>query len=437
MKSWTSQFGFMMATLGAAVGLGNLWKFPYMVGQNGGAAFLILFVIFSFLLGLPLMLAEFIIGGTGGGNSISALQQLSQRLKASPSWKYIGVVGSLNLLVIMSFYSVIAGWALIYLAYASANMFSGATALSCQEMFKTMISSPLIMLAGHTVFAALTGGVILAGVQKGIERSSKIMMPLLILMLVIIVGYNMTGPGFGPAVDFLFTPDFSKITGRVVLDAVGQAFFSLAAGAGCLCIYAAYLKESGNIANQSLFIVVANILIAILAGLAIFPIVFSYGLSPAAGTSMIFETLPLALGNIPFGYVLGVCLFTLFIFAALTSSISLIETPVAYLEEESILSRKNGVALCIGITWVLGVIYILLFGSSHDIFDGVIDISSNIILPATGVGFVVFVGHRMGNKIIFDYLNISSRPLQQTLLISLRYLSPAALIAILMWSLWS
>jgi len=437
MKSWTSQFGFMMATLGAAVGLGNLWKFPYMVGKNGGAAFLILFVIFSFLLGLPLMLAEFIIGGTGGGNSISAMHHLSQRLKASPLWKSIGVVGSLNLLVIMSFYSVIAGWALIYLAYACANMFEGATALSCQEIFRTMITNPLIMLAGHTVFAILTGGVVLKGVQKGIERSSKIMMPLLIVMLFIIVGYNMTRPGFDQAIDFLFTPDFSKITGQVVLDAVGQAFFSLAAGAGCLCIYAAYLKESGSITNQSLFIVVANILIAVLAGLAIFPIVFSYGLSPAAGTAMIFETLPLALGNLPFGYLLGVCLFTLFIFAALTSSISLIETPVAYLEEESILSRKNGVILCTGLTWALGVLYIVLFGGPHDIFDIVIDLSSNIILPATGLGFVVFVGYQVDRKIIFDYLNITSRALQFTLLISLRYLAPLALMAIFMWRLWS
>lgn len=427
MKHWTSHFGFLMATLGAAVGLGNLWKFPYMVGQNGGGAFLILFILFTFFLGLPLMLSEFIIGGIGKGNSLSAMKKLARK----SHWKLIGLLGNINLIVIMSFYSIIAGWATLYLGYAVLNMFKGLDPGSAPTLFKNMVTSPWLMLLGHTIFALLTGAIVYAGVEKGLERASKIMMPLLFIMLLGIVMYNMTQPGFDIALRFLFTPDFSKITGEVVLGALGQACFSLATGAGALCIYAAYRKETSDIKKQSLIIATANIVIAILAGLAIFPIVFGNGINPAAGTALIFETLPIALGAIPLGYFLGIMLFLLFIFAALTSSISLIESPVAALQEECMINRHKGTTLCILISWGLGVVYIFLFGSPYDIFDHVINLATNIVLPLTGLGFSVFVGWKITRDQITRYLELTSETYKAILLWSLRIIVPLILLLIM------
>lgn len=415
-----------MATLGAAVGLGNLWKFPYMIGQNGGGAFLILFILFTLILGLPLMLSEFIIGGVGKGNSYSAIKKLAPQ----SSWRFIGFVGNINLLLIMSFYSIIAGWSLIYLGHATLNHFDALAAESSHTLFVQMMSSPILMLIGHTLFCVLTSWIIYRGVQKGLERASKIMMPALFLLLLLIIIVNLFQGGFAQAATFLFTPDFSKITGKVFLDALGQACFSLAAGAGALCIYASYLKDNSGLTRQSLIIVTANIIIAILAGLAIFPIVFRHGLSPAAGTSLIFETLPLALGALPFGNILGIALFVLFLFAALTSSISLIESPVAFLEKELSLSRRRSTVMVTSIPWVLGVIYILLWNHPLGVFDKVIHLATNILLPLTGASLVFFVGWKIGQTKIANFLQLRSRLLIKLLTYGLKVIVPLTLILI-------
>lgn len=433
MRHWSSKFGFLMASLGAAVGLGNLWKFPYVCGQSGGAAFIALFILCSLFLGLPLLLAEFVVGGLGRGNSVSALSTLSTQYNRSKAWKIVGLVGTANLLMIMSFYSVIAGWALVYLWHAVMNQFKDLVATESHELFLQMMSSPKIMLIGHTLFTLMTAIVIFSGVRRGIERASKVMMPLLFLILILLVGYNTTLDGFGDAVAFLFTPDFSKITGKVVLDAVGQSFFSLAAGSGCMCLYAAYQADSSSITNQSLFIVFSNITIAILAGLAVFPIVFSYDLNPENGEMLIFQSLPLALGSIPYGYAIGVALFTSFIFAALTSSISLIEPPVAYFEQTGKMARRPALALMTFISWGLGAIYIMLMGGAHDIFGRVIDITSNFILPLTGLGFVLFVGYGIPFEKTLAYLGLEESPYVPWLRRCLRILAPLALISIFIW----
>lgn len=435
MKQWSSKFGFLMATLGAAVGLGNLWKFPYMCGQGGGALFIGLFIIFTGVLGLPLLLAEFTIGGLGRGNAITALKRLAAQFSGAKVWKVVGVVGTINLVFIMSFYSVIAGWAVTYLVYAFQGRFANLDPFSGLALFNTMMSSPFILLAAHTFFTGLTAGIIFCGVQKGIERSAKIMMPALLLILLIIIAYNISLPGFVDACYFMFQPNWTKISFQVILDAMGQAFFSLAVGAGCMCLYAAYQKDSSSLIRQSFFIAGANIVIALLAGLAIFPLVFSYGLNPEAGLGLIFQALPLALGKLPLGYGIGILLFILFLFAALTSSVSLVEPAVSYLHVNQGWKRRTGLTIVTIIAWLLGALYIVLRGSVYDIFDAVIRITSTLILPLTGLGFIFFAAYIIPKKTMLVHLRIGQKTATILLTICLRILSPLTLALVFLGSL--
>lgn len=394
---WTSRMGFVLAATGSAVGLGNIWKFPYMIGQSGGAAFVLVYLLCIALIGLPILVAEWMIGRRGQKNPISTMGELAKKNGRSGAWALIGFTGVLGAFLILSFYSVIGGWALSYTGDAITGGFTGMDKDAVGNAFTGFLANAGSLLTWHTVFMALTVGVVAMGVAGGLERASKLLMPSLGVLLFILVGYGMTTGGFGQAMAYLFNPDWSKLTGDVVLAALGHAFFTLSLGMGIMMAYGSYLGEDVDLLRTARTVVIMDTVIAIAAGLAIFPIVFANGLDPAAGPGLIFVTLPIAFGNITGGVILGTLFFVLLTFAALTSAISLLEPVVELVEERTPLSRA-GATLVAGIaTWALGIAALLSFNHWSDvtiiglnIFDLLDQLTSKFMLPLTGLGAILF-----------------------------------------------
>ena len=394
---WTSRMGFVLAATGSAVGLGNIWKFPYMIGQSGGAAFVLVYLLCIALIGLPILVAEWMIGRRGQKNPISTLGELAKKNGRSGAWALIGFTGVLGAFLILSFYSVIGGWALSYTGDAITGGFTGMDKDAVGNAFTGFLANAGSLLTWHTVFMALTVGVVAMGVAGGLERASKLLMPSLGVLLFILVGYGMTTGGFGQAMAYLFNPDWSKLTGDVVLAALGHAFFTLSLGMGIMMAYGSYLGEDVDLLRTARTVVIMDTVIAIAAGLAIFPIVFANGLDPAAGPGLIFVTLPIAFGNITGGVILGTLFFVLLTFAALTSAISLLEPVVELVEERTPLSRAGATFVAGIATWALGIAALLSFNHWSDvtiiglnIFDLLDQLTSKFMLPLTGLGAILF-----------------------------------------------
>ncbi|CAM5365162.1 sodium-dependent transporter [Thauera mechernichensis] len=394
---WTSRMGFVLAATGSAVGLGNIWKFPYMIGQSGGAAFVLVYLLCIALIGLPILVAEWMIGRRGQKNPISTMGELAKKNGRSGAWALIGFTGVLGAFLILSFYSVIGGWALSYTGDAITGGFTGMDKDAVGNAFTGFLANAGSLLTWHTVFMALTVGVVAMGVAGGLERASKLLMPSLGVLLFILVGYGMTTGGFGQAMAYLFNPDWSKLTGDVVLAALGHAFFTLSLGMGIMMAYGSYLGEDVNLLRTARTVVIMDTVIAIAAGLAIFPIVFANGLDPAAGPGLIFVTLPIAFGNITGGVILGTLFFVLLTFAALTSAISLLEPVVELVEERTPLSRAGATFVAGIATWALGIAALLSFNHWSDvtiiglnIFDLLDQLTSKFMLPLTGLGAILF-----------------------------------------------
>ena len=332
--SFGSRVGIILATAGSAVGLGNVWRFPYMTGQNGGAAFILIYLACVFLLGVPGMIAEFIVGRHGSSNAASAYGKLSGR----SSWRFVGYLGIFTSTIILGFYAVVAGWCLQYLFASIAGQLTG-DADYVARYFTEFSSDPLKPCLWAVGFILITHLVVVRGIEKGIERASKRLMPALLVLLVVIVVASCMLPGAGKGVEFLLKPDFSKLSGSVFLEALGQAFFSLSLGTACLCTYASYFPKDTNLATSATQIALLDSGIAILAGLMIFPAAFSVGVTPDAGPSLIFITLPnvfqQAFAAVPVvGYAIGILFYALLVFAALTSTISMHEIGTAFFTEE-------------------------------------------------------------------------------------------------------
>ena len=404
--SFGSRFGALVAMAGSAVGLGNLWRFPYLVGENGGAAFIIIYILLSFVICLPIFISEFVIGRRSQKNAFAAFRDLS----GGSAWRWVGLFTIIVPLVVLSYYSVIGGWSVEYLLKSVSFSFTGEASQSVfHSMFTDFVSSTWAPLIAHTAFLLVTTLIVIVGIKDGIEKFSKVMMPLLFFMVVAIAIYSMTLPGASAGLDYLFNPDFSKITGKAIAAALGQAFFSLSLGFGTIMTYASYVSKKENIMFQSAATAVSDLMFALIAGMAIMPAVFAFGLNPQSGPGLVFETLPFVFGQMPAGGVVAILFFLALLVAALTSSISMLEVAVAYLVEEKKFSRLWACVVLFAVCWVVGAICSLSFGPLSDIkidggniFDFFDNLSSNILMTLGSLLTVLFVGWRLKKTDVYD-----------------------------------
>jgi NSS family neurotransmitter:Na+ symporter len=437
--SFGSRFGALVAMAGSAVGLGNLWRFPYLVGENGGAAFIIVYVILSFVICLPIFVSEFVIGRRSQKNAYSAFRDLS----GGSAWRWVGLFTIIVPLIVLSYYSVIGGWSIEYLLKSLTFSFTGGESQSAlSTMFSDFVSSAWGPLLVHTGFLLVTTLIVMVGIKDGIEKFSKVMMPMLFFIVIGIAIYSMTLPGAKAGLDYLFNPDFSKINGKAIAAALGQAFFSLSLGFGTIMTYASYVDKKENPLFQSVATASSDLMFALVAGMAIMPAVFAFGISPQTGPGLVFETLPYVFGQMPAGGFIAILFFLALLVAAVTSSISMLEVGVAYLVEEKKISRIWACVILFAICWVVGAVCSLSFGPlSHikidggNIFDFFDNLSSNILMTLGSLLTVLFVGWRLKKTDVYDEftnggtLSTNAR-IFGVLWFLIRYICPLAIILI-------
>ena len=442
-ESFGSRFGALVVMAGSAVGLGNLWRFPYLVGENGGAAFIIIYILLCFIICLPIFISEFVVGRRSQENAYAAFRDLS----GGTAWRWVGLLTVIVPLVVTSYYSVIGGWSVEYLLKSLTFSFSGISQLEISTFFSDFVSSSWMPLICHTLFLLLTAVIVAFGIKGGIERFSKVMMPLLFVIVLGIAVYSLTLPGADAGVKYLLYPDFSKIDGKVVASALGQAFFSLSLGFGTILTYASYVSKQENILFQSTATAVSDLLFAMIAGLAIMPAVFASGLDPQSGPGLVFETLPYVFSQMPAGAIIAIFFFVALLVAAVTSSISMFEVGTAYLIEEKKMSRWGACALIFIACWIFGTLCSLSFGPlSHiqifgrTIFDFFDNLSSNILMTLGSLLTVLFVGWRLKKTDIYD--EFTNRGTLSTnvrifgaLWFIIRYVAPLAIITIFIYGL--
>lgn len=436
--SFGSRFGALVAMAGSAVGLGNLWRFPYLVGENGGAAFIIIYILLSFLICLPIFVSEFVIGRRSQKNAYAAFRDLS----GGSEWRWVGLFTVIVPLIVLSYYSVIGGWSVEFLLKSLSFSFSDASRITMNTMFTDFVSSTWAPLATHTVFLLFTTLIVIVGIKDGIEKFSKVMMPLLFMIVVAIAIYSLTLPGASAGVDYLFRPDFSKIDAKACASALGQAFFSLSLGFGPIMTYASYVSKKENILTQSAATAISDLIFALIAGVAIMPAVFAFGIDPQAGPGLVFETLPYIFGQMPAGGLIAILFFAALLVAALTSSISMLEVAVAYLVEEKRFSRVWACITLFVICWIVGALCSLSFGPLSDLringgnlFDFFDSLSSNVLMTLGSLFTVLFVGWRLKRTDIYDEftnggtLSTNVR-IFGVLWFLIRYICPLAIISI-------
>ena len=435
-ENFSGRFGVLVAMAGSAIGLGNLWRFPYMVGTNGGAAFIFVYILFFFLLSLPILFSEFIVGRRSQTNAFGAIRILAP----GSHWKWVGVLSIITPMIIVSYYSVIGGWSIEYFFKSCTFGFTEyVTNEELDNMFNAFISSRWAPLFGHTAFLALTAFVVMGGVKSGIERFGKVMMPILFVVVVLIAVRAMTLPGAVDGIRYLFKPDFSKIDAGVCAAALGQSFYSLSLGCGTMITYASYVKKTENIVSSGVSIAVFDLLFALIACCAIMPAVFAFGLSPQEGPGLVFKTLPFIFSKMPFGGIVAILFFFSLLIAALTSSISMFEVGVAYFVEEKKLSRLLSCVVVFLITWIIGVFCSLSFGPlsslkilGNTIFDFFDKLSANWLMTLGSLFIVLFVGWKLSPSDIRDELTnggqiASNNRLFPVILFFIRFIAPASI----------
>tara|TARA_Y100000389_G_scaffold81855_1_gene78445 strand:- start:3020 stop:4399 length:1380 start_codon:yes stop_codon:yes gene_type:complete len=399
-EQWSSKASFILAAAGSAVGLGNIWKFPYIAGENGGAAFLFIYMICIVLIGLPILNIEILLGRTTQKNPVGAFKTLSNK----PFWSYVGALGVLASFTILSFYSIVGGWSIAYTIEALKG-FTFETPQVAGEFFDLKNSNPLWVIGYHTIFFLMVMGIILSGVRAGLEKASKYLMPALFLILAILVIQGLMLPGANSGVAFLFDPDWSKINGQTFLLALGHAFFTLSLGMGAMMTYGSYLSKEDDIVNASYLVAFLDTFIAIMAGIAIFTVVFSSGYDPTAGPGLVFHVLPPLLSQLTGGYFFALLFFILLSIAAVTSAISILEVSVAYLVDELSFSRKKA-TIAMGILVYIAAIPnalsfnvlsdVYLLGTGLTFFDMSDYLASNLLLPLGGFFLAIFAGYVWG-----------------------------------------
>lgn len=433
---WSSRWTFLMASIGFAVGLGNIWRFPYIAGENGGAAFVLVYLACVILIGIPCMMAEIMLGRRGQGSPTSAVAALAKESDQSTSWRFVGGMGLWAAFTIVIVYAGIVGWVLWYLFKALTTGFLGFDGPTAALEFDSMLLNTPGMLLWTLLGIGITGAVIFAGVKGGIERAVTVLMPLLFLLLVSLAIYNMFAGGFGEAVTWLFTPDFSKIGPEVFLVAVGQAFFSIGVAMGGMMVYGAYLPKSISIAKSAVIIIAADTLVALVAGLVVFPAVFYNGLDPAAGPGLIFQTLPVAFANMPGGHLFSVAFFLMLAVAGITSMVGLIEPVTAYFEDRHGVPRHRAALSVIVAVAILSVVSLLSYNTLSEVrvggfnFNDIMDTFSNmILLPLGGLFIALFAGWIMRSEFSKEELAISESAYRLWQLTT-RYVVPPALVII-------
>lgn len=399
---WSSRLAFILAASGSAVGLGNIWRFPYLASDNGGGAFVLVYLGCIAVVGLPILIAEILLGRQGRMSPVNSLEAIADSASVSRRWAGIGWIGMLAGVLILSFYSVVAGWTLHYSWLYASQLFGGAGIADPGATFGALLADAGGLTFWHAIFMLMTVVIVALGVEKGLERAVKFLMPALLLMLLVLLGYGATTGHLGDAAAFLFVPDFSKIDGGVVLSAMGQAFFSLSLGMCAMMTYGAYLPRDVSIPRVAIAVGLADTGVALLAGLAIFPIVITFlGAPSGGGPGLIFTSLPLAFNQI--GTLFGLLFFSLLVIAAWTSSISLLEPATAYLVEKTRLGRRQAALVVAGLTWVLGLASVLSLNHwSHlklggfGIMDGIELFANDFLLPLGGLLIALFAGWRIG-----------------------------------------
>ncbi len=421
------------------MGLGNIWRFPYVTGENGGGAFVLVYLICVAVIGLPVMMAEVLIGRRGRQSPINTMGTLAEEEGRHPNWRYLGWMGVLAGFAILSFYSVVAGWTLAYVFRVGAGIFQGVGAQDVGAVFDQLVADPERLLAWHTIFIVMSTVVVSRGVKSGLEKAVRILMPSLFLLLVVMVGYAMGQGAFTEGLAYLFKPDFSQLSASGVLNAMGQAFFSLSLGMGAIMIYGSYLPEHASIARTSLTIAAMDTLVAVLAGLAIFPIVFAFGLQPQEGPGLIFKILPVAFGSMPGGEFFGMLFFILLVFAAWTSAISLLEPIVAWLVENHGVNRVKAAAYAGICAWTLGIGSLLSLNvwSGYTVlgktFFGLVEfLTADIMLPLGGVLIGVFAGWQMSRQSTVEELGLGEGLLYRAWRFLVRYVTPAGITLVLL-----
>ena len=398
---WSSRMAFVLAVTGSAVGLGNIWKFPYVVGQNGGGAFVLVYLFCVFLIGMPVMMSEILIGRRGRRNPVATMALLGEEEGHSRHWQWVGAMAVVAGIFVLSYYSVVAGWTLAYAQKSMFGVFVGATAAEVSGVFESFTGSWLRSSIVHTLFMGATIFVVARGVERGLEQAVKFMVPALLLLMLVLLGYAINSGSFGLGLAFMFNPNFAALTWDGVLAAMGQAFFTLSLGMGAVMAYGAYLPEETSITSTTAAVVLADTVFAVLAGLVVFTLVFANGLNPSEGPGLVFDTLPLAFGQMPGGVFFATIFFVLLSFAAWTSALGVMEPAVAWLVEHYNRTRVQAAVMVGVVTWLIGLGTVLSFNVLEEftffkgtIYNNVDYMTSNVMLPLGGMfitGFAAWV----------------------------------------------
>ncbi|MBT7952015.1 MAG: sodium-dependent transporter [Gammaproteobacteria bacterium] len=441
---WSSRLAFIFAAVGSAVGLGNLWRFPYIVGENGGGAFVVIYIACMLLLGIPLITAELLIGRRGQQSAINTMRTLASEENVSPLWAGLGWLMVIIPLLGLTYYSVVAGWGLAYVVEAVQGTFTGISGDDSNQLFNSLTADPLRLAIWHGIFMAVTVFIVARGVNAGLEKAASLMTPALFVILIILVVYGMFAADFSAGFHFLFNMDFSKITGKTVLMALGQAFFSLSIAVGVMMTYGAYLPKDVSLPKAAATVALADTAVALLAGLAIFPVVFASGLAPDSGPGLIFVTMPVALGQMPASILIATLFFVLLCFAAITTGIGMLEPAVSWLEEHKGMKRPHMAVMTGILCWALGLSSVLSFNIWSDVFPlgfiesfaektifDLLDMTlANFLIPLGGLLIAIFAGWAMSRSSTIDELGLGDGRLYRLWHFLIRYLAPLAVLMV-------
>ncbi|MGM0481306.1 MAG: sodium-dependent transporter [Pseudomonadota bacterium] len=440
---WSSRLSFVLASAAAAVGLGNIWKFPYVMGENGGGAFVLVYLLCIAFIGLPIMMAEVVIGRRGRHSPGYAAKAVAEESNKNSTWQVAGWLGMLTGYLVLSFYAVIAGWGLAYVFKAAQGTFTGASAEVIGQNFAALLNSPAELTLWHSLIVVATVLVVGNGVKNGLERAVQFLLPAMVLLLVGIAIYSGSIGDFGAAARFMFEADFSKLSINGVMIALGHSFFTLGLASGVVIMYGAYLPRETSIVQTSLWIAILDTFVALLAGLAIYPLVFGFGLTPSEGPGLIFTTLPIAFSEMPAGALVGTVFFIMLVIAAFTSAIAMIESSVAFIAEKFRLGRWPATLVSGSILWLLGQLTVHSFAGASwtqldwswfgkpiaSIFDLIDVLTSSFLLPLGGLLLAILAGWVMQRQYSKDELD-STKGLYDVWILCLKYVAPVAIIII-------
>ncbi len=441
---WKGRLAFFLAATGSAVGLGSIWKFPYITGENGGGAFVLVYLLCIAFVGVPVMMAEVLMGRRARQNPVTAVGTLAREAGATTRWAGMGLLGIATSYVILTYYVGVTGWAFAYIFRAGSGAFLGASPEKVSSDFGALLGDWKVLLGWSTLMLAFTGATVMGGVQKGIERAVTVLMPGLLVILLLLVGYSMAEGAFMEGVRFMFAPDFSKLTASGVLVALGHAFFTLSLASGVMVAYGAYVPAETSIFKTAVAVVAADTVVSLLAGLAIFPLVFQYNLEPGAGPSLIFQTLPIAFGAMPYGTFFGTLFFVMLFVAAFGSAISLLEPTVATLVEQFKLTRTRAVVYSVLVAWAISIPSVLSFNAwsgihpfsgvpgfeDKTIYDIIDYVTANVLLPISGLLIAIFCAWVMKREATCDELGLGDGATYRTWRFLMRYIVPLSILAV-------